>query len=136
MPETRTVKARCRCGKVLTIHEGPNGFKAVCPDCGAVVRIGHAPPRPTDQRRRKTIAVMCICGHVFSSSSRRIGHRVRCPSCGDLFVVPPPGERLLDMYHTQRLDMTDELPVFPGELPPEDPKPGPSPPKTRRPKSK
>lgn len=128
MSDARTIKARCRCGEVLTITGGTNGFKAVCPECRAVVRA-RPPRRPTSATHRKgSVAVTCICGHMFVTSPDRIGHHVRCPQCEDRFRVPPPGERLLDMYHTEVIPVTDEIPVVPDSpsATPSEP-PGPSP---------
>lgn len=131
MSKTRTVKARCRCGHVLTITEGVHGLKAVCPSCLAIVRVrragGTAATRPRD-----SIAVTCICGHVFVTSAKQVGREVQCPSCGDTFTVPDPGEQWLGMYRSEHLQRTDEIPV--DSAPPSaDAKPAPGlPPKRRR----
>ena len=111
MSKTRTVKARCRCGHVLTVTEGPHGWKAVCPSCKAVVRVraGQAKSAPT--KRQDRVAVTCICGHEFTVSSQHVGRKVKCPTCGDKFDVPPPGQAWLDMYRTREIEGTDEIPI-------------------------
>jgi hypothetical protein len=32
-------RGRCRCGSILRFPKGPDGFKTVCANCGAVVRL-------------------------------------------------------------------------------------------------
>jgi hypothetical protein len=34
-----TLRGRCRCGKLLEFHPGPDGFKKRCNRCGSVVRL-------------------------------------------------------------------------------------------------
>ena len=109
----RSVKARCRCGEMLTIVEAPGGFKTVCASCGAVVRVRAPAARHHSRKRGKSVAVTCICGQVFEVPAGRVGHRVKCPQCEDRFRVPPPGERVLGMYHTEVIQATDEIPVAP-----------------------
>ena len=109
----RSVRAQCRCGETLTITKGPTGFKAVCPSCGAVVRVRAPVVRHHTQKRGNSVAVTCICGHMFEAPGNRVGHHVKCPQCDDRFRVPPPGERVLGMYHTQVIQATDEIPIAP-----------------------
>ena len=117
MTKERTLKARCRCGKVLIAKQTPRGFKAKCASCGASVRVrdpqGHASTIAV-AKRRDSVEVTCICGHVFVASAKRVGHKVRCPSCDDKFEIPAPGDQFLDMYRAKDTQDTDEMPVSKG----------------------
>jgi len=91
MIHRRRFRAKCRCGKTLTFNQGPYGFKTICPDCQAVVRL-KAPPVRSDSGTiynvpDSKILVSCSCGEVFGTTFQNLGRRVPCPQCGRAHLV-------------------------------------------------
>jgi len=95
MIHRRKFKAQCRCGEVLTFHQGPRGFKKVCPRCKAVIRL-KPPPLLSDSGTvlkvpDSKIIISCPCGEMFATTFQNLGRRVSCPECGKAHHVRVPG---------------------------------------------
>jgi hypothetical protein len=65
-------RGKCRCGKILTFHRGPEGYKMRCPGCSSVVRL----------RIRRAAAddpepLQCPCGAVLPTGELP----PTCPVC-------------------------------------------------------
>ena len=112
MIHRRKFKARCKCGKMLDFLQGPKGFKTVCSDCGAVVRL-KAPPVTSDSGTvynvpDSKILISCTCGELFATSFQQLGRRVPCPECGTLHLVRAQEASSSDVPTLERAD-TDEI---------------------------
>ena len=117
MIHRRRFRAKCRCGKTLTFNQGPYGFKTICPDCQAVVRL-KAPPVRSDSGTiynvpDSKILVSCSCGEVFGTTFQNLGRRVPCPQCGRAHLVRAPG-RDSDQIPTHQPSDTDEIETVKG----------------------
>jgi ribosomal protein L40E len=45
-------RGRCRCGFLLEVHKGPEGYKTRCPSCGAIVRLKPVAARSAVKKRK------------------------------------------------------------------------------------
>src|SRR5947209_6999252 len=75
-------RATCRCGQELNVpDEGP--ARAVCPKCGAKVKIRKSGP-PADG----FIRFFCPCGRRLKVNAARPPSHGKCPDCGRVVPVP------------------------------------------------
>lgn len=101
-------RGRCPCGCAITAQRGVDGYKTLCPGCGATVRLrsqGRKSRRPEEPKRKAA----CACGAVVVVESWPLS----CPSCGRqvlmpaAFPEPPPraasaGPPVLDLFEESR----------------------------------
>jgi len=113
-------RGKCKCGQKIIFRQGPWGYKEICPECGAAVRL--RPPRetsptgmvlnPTDS----TIIIKCThCKNKYAATFRQMGRHLACPDCGHGNAVPMPGRETGEI---QALDVEEMEPEVPGELDP------------------
>ena len=112
MIHRRQFKGRCRCGTILKFRQGPKGFKTVCRNCGAVVRL-KAPPVRSDSGTiynvpDSKIVISCDCGEVFATTFQQLGRRVPCPGCGKQHLVRAL-ETPSSQFPARELSDTDEI---------------------------
>lgn len=78
-------KATCRCGNILEIPKDGTD-RMVCPECGAKVRIRHA---PKGESRDGFVRFDCPCGRRLKvRESNPMQTSGKCPDCGRVVPVP------------------------------------------------
>jgi hypothetical protein len=79
------LKAKCRCGAVLTV-EDERADRVVCTGCGARVRLRR--PGPVDDG---FIRFSCPCGRRLKVPSDQPPSHGKCPECSRIVPVPLSG---------------------------------------------